>query len=195
MNGRSERPPRLWPWLAPTLVLVAAVVVYPAVEMVRTSVLDLNSIGLAQGFAGLGNFQTLFDEPALGHVVRNSVVWVVVVVGVTLLVSMALAQLLNAAFPGRRLVRWALIVPWAASLVMTATVWRFIYEGSFGILNRFLHDLGVIDQPIDWYKDTNTAFWCLIVVGVVVSIPFTTYVFLAGLQTIPKEVYEAVAID
>jgi ABC-type sugar transport system permease subunit len=195
MNGRSEHSPRLWPWLAPSLVLVTAVVVYPAVEMVRTSLLDLNSIGLAQGFAGLGNFQTLFDEPALGHVVRNTVVWVVVVVGVTLLVSMALAQLLNAAFPGRRLVRWALIVPWAASLVMTATIWRYIYERDFGILNRLLSDLGLIDQPVDWFRDTSTAFWCLIVIGIIVSIPFTTYVLLAGLQTIPSEIREAARVD
>ena len=119
----------------------------------------------------------------------------VLVVGVTVLLSLGVAQFLDKPFFGRRFVRWALIVPWAASLVMTSTVWRFIYEGSFGMLNRALHDLGVIDQPIDWYKDTSTAFWCLIVVGVIVSIPFTTYVFLAGLQTIPKEVYEAVAID
>ena len=196
-RSQGWRPRRLrrWPWLAPTLVLVVGVIALPAVEMVRTSLLDLNSIGLAQGFAGLDNFTALFGEPALGHVVRNTIVWVVVVVGVTVVISLALAQLLNAAFPGRRLVRWALIVPWASSLVMTATIWRYIYERDFGILNRFLLDVGLIDQPVDWFRDNDTAFWGLIVIGIIVSIPFTTYVLLAGLQTVPSEVYEAARVD
>src|SRR5262245_57994938 len=163
--------------------------------MVLTSFQRMDSLGVAHGSAGLDNYRHLLDEPALHSVIQHTLLWVVCVVGLTVLISLGVAQFLEKPFFGRRFVRWALIVPWAASLVMTSTVWRFIYEGSFGILTRFLHDIGVIDQPIDWYKDTRTAFWCLIVVGVVVSIPFTTYVFLAGLQTIPHEVYEAVAID
>jgi multiple sugar transport system permease protein len=106
-----------------------------------------------------------------------------------------MAQFLNKRFAGRRFVRWALIVPWAASLVMTSTVWRYIYELDYGSLNRLLLDLGLIEGPVDWYKDSATAFWCLVFVGIVVSIPFTTYVFLAGLQTVPAEVYEAAAMD
>ncbi|HEX2419480.1 MAG TPA: ABC transporter permease subunit [Micromonosporaceae bacterium] len=182
-------------WLGPTLLLIAAVIVYPAYEMVRTSFLDVSSIGFAHGYKGLDNYQDLFGEDALSSVVGNTVLWVVVVVGVTIVVSLAMAQFLNKRFAGRRLVRWALIVPWAASLVMTSTVWRYIYELDYGPLNRLLMDLGVIATPVDWYKDSATAFWCLVFVGIVVSIPFTTYVFLAGLQTIPTDVYEAAAID
>jgi multiple sugar transport system permease protein len=116
-------------------------------------------------------------------------------VGITVLVSLPLAQFLDKSFAGRRLVRLALLVPWAASLVMTATVWRYIYEGAYGPLNRVLMDLGLLDQPVEWYKDTRFAFWALIVIGIVVSVPFTTYVFLAGLQTIPGELHEAARID
>src|SRR4051794_13630478 len=163
--------------------------------MVLTSFQRMDSLGVSHGSAGLDNYRHLLDEPALHSVVEHTLLWVVCVVGATVLLSLAVAQFLDKPFFGRRFVRWALIVPWAASLVMTSTVWRFIYEGSFGMLNRFRGDIGLIDTPIDWYKDTRYAFWCLIVVGVVVSIPFTTYVFLAGLQTIPREVYEATAID
>src|SRR4051794_1637296 len=163
--------------------------------MVLTSFQRMDSLGVSHGSAGLDNYRHLLDEPALHSVVEHTLLWVVCVVGATVLLSLAVAQFLDKPFFGRRVVRWALIVPWAASLVMTSTVWRFIYEGSFGMLNRFRGDIGLIDTPIDWYKDTRYAFWCLIVVGVVVSIPFTTYVFLAGLQTIPREVYEATAID
>ncbi|MGH3662019.1 MAG: ABC transporter permease subunit [Micromonosporaceae bacterium] len=182
-------------WLGPALLVIAAVIVYPAYEMVRTSFLDVSSIGFASGYKGLDNYTDLFGEDAIGGVFVNTVLWVAVVVGATIVTSLAMAQFLNKRFVGRRYVRWALIVPWAASLVMTATVWRYIYELDYGPLNRLLTDLGIISAPVDWYKDSATAFWCLVFVGIVVSIPFTTYVFLAGLQTISPEVYEAAAID
>ncbi len=188
----SLRP--LW-WLGPSLVLIAAVIIYPAVRMVMTAFQKISSIGVDQGFTGLGNFRNLFSEPALPHVLWDTVLWVVVVVGVTVIVSLPLAQLLNKKFVGRRVVRWALIVPWAASLVMTATLWRYIYEGSYGMLNRVLLDLGIIRSPVYWYQSQSTAFWCLVFVGIVVSVPFTTYVFLAGLQAVPSDLYEAAAVD
>jgi multiple sugar transport system permease protein len=183
------------PWVGPATVLIGAVIAYPAVQMVVTSFLEIDSIGVSHGFTGLENYRRLLAEPALGSVVWQTVLWVVLVVGVTVLLSLALAQLLDKRFAGRRLVRWALIVPWAAALVMTATVWRFLYEGSFGLLNRLLMDLGVLDAPREWYRDPGTAFWCLVAVGVIVSLPFTTYVFLAGLQVIPPDVHEAARID
>jgi multiple sugar transport system permease protein len=182
-------------WLGPSILLMAAVIVYPAVEMVRTSFLKINSIGLTQGSAGLRNYSNLFGEPALGHVLVNTVLWVVLVVAATILISLGLAQFLNKRFPGRRVVRWPLIVPWAASLVMTATVWRYIFEGSYGMLNRVLLDLGLIHTPVQWYQDSSTAFWCLIGVGIIVSIPFSTFVILAGMQAIPADVYEAAQVD
>jgi multiple sugar transport system permease protein len=182
-------------WLGPSLVLMAAVIVYPAIQLVWTSFLKVNSIGLTQGLAGLGNYRHLLGEPAFGHVLVNTVLWVVLVVAATIVISLGLAQFLNKRFAGRRIVRWALIVPWAASLVMTATVWRYIYEGSYGMLNRVLLDLGLIHSPVQWYQDSSTSFWCLVVVGIIVSIPFSTYVILAGLQGIPADVYEAAQVD
>jgi ABC-type glycerol-3-phosphate transport system permease component len=182
-------------WLGPSVLLIALVIVYPAIEMIRTSFLKVNSIGLTQGSAGAGNYRNLFSEPALGHVLVNTATWVVLVVAATIVISLGLAQFLNKRFPGRRIVRWALIVPWAASLVMTATVWRYIYEGSYGMLNRVLLDLGLIHTPVEWYQDNSTSFWCLIIVGIVVSIPFSTFVMLAGLQSIPADVYEAARVD
>lgn len=190
-------PRRLAPlgWLGPSLLIIALVIVYPAVTTVWTSFVKVNSIGLSEGSAGLRNYRTLLAEPALPTVLWHTVLWVVLVVGLTVLVSLALAQFLNKRFAGRRVVRWALIVPWAASLVMTATVWRYIYEGSYGVLNRVLLDLGLISNPVDWYKNSATAFWSLVVIGIVVSIPFTTYVILAGIQALPGEVFEAARID
>jgi multiple sugar transport system permease protein len=177
------------------VLLILLVIAFPAFEMVRSSFLRITQTGLATGGNGLGNYQRLLREPALPGVIWHTVVWVVLVVGVTVLVSLPLAQLLDKSFAGRRLVRLALLVPWAASLVMTATVWRYIYEGAYGPLNRVLMDLGLLDQPVEWYKDTRFAFWGLIAIGIIVSVPFTTYVLLAGLQAIAGELREAARID
>jgi len=174
---------------------MAAVVLYPAVELVRASLSRYSITGLHQGFVGLGNYPRLFQQDALPAVIANTVVWVIAVVAITILLSLGLAQLVDARFPGRRLVRWALIVPWAASLVMTAKLFAWIYDYYFGLLNRALTAAGVLDRPVDWLGDDATVMGAMIAVGVFVSLPFTTYVLLAGLQTIPGDVYEAARVD
>jgi ABC-type sugar transport system permease subunit len=148
-----------------------------------------------QESVGLRNYARLAEQEALPAVVANTVVWVAAVVAITLLISLALAQFLNLPFPGRRFVRWALIVPWAASLIMTAKLFVWIYDYYFGMLNHALRSLGLLDQPVDWLGDDATVMAAMIAVGVFVSLPFTTYVLLAGLQTIPGEVYEAARVD
>ncbi len=183
------------PWLSPAVVLIAAVILAPIVIMVRSSLTAIDSAGVSHGFAGLANYRSLFAEPALGQVIGNTVQWVLAVVAGSIVISLGLAQFLNKEFFGRRLVRWALIVPWAAALVMSSTVWRFILQGSNGLLNRVLMDLGLTSRPIGWYQDPRYALLSVIVVGIIVTIPFTTYVILAGLQTVPEDVYEAARMD
>ena len=168
---------------------------YPAALLVRSSLSRYSITGLYQGSVGLQNYVRLLQQDALPTVVANTVVWVTVVVAVTIVISLGLAQLLDARFPGRRLVRWALIVPWAAALVMTSKLFAWIFDYYFGILNALLLALHVIRAPIDWLGDDATVMGAMIGVGVFVSLPFTTYVFLAGLQTIPVEVYEAARVD
>ncbi|WP_283138110.1 ABC transporter permease subunit [Rhizohabitans arisaemae] len=182
-------------WISPSMLLIIAVITLPALQMVWTSLQLTDETGVSHGFAGLANYQRLFAEPALAGVLSNTVVWVLLVVGVSIVAALGLAQFLNKRFFGRRLVRWALIVPWAASLVMTSTVWRYMLEGGNGIVNRFLMDLGLISTPIGWYQDPRYAFWSVVAVGIVVTIPFTTYVLLAGLQAIDPQVYEAGKMD
>jgi multiple sugar transport system permease protein len=182
-------------WLGPSLVLIAAVVIYPAVELVRASLGRYSITGLYQGAVGLRNYGRLLEQEALPTVVGNTVTWVVLVVGITIVISLGLAQLLNAPFPGRRLVRWALIVPWAASLIMTSKLFVWLYDYYFGLVNRALVAAGLLRGPVDWLGDDATVMGAMIAVGVFVSLPFTTYVLLAGLATIPGEVYEAARVD
>jgi ABC-type sugar transport system permease subunit len=165
--------------------------------MIRTSTLEISGSGKEKGFVGLDNYRELLENPNLVGAFVRTIFWVVVVVTLTILISLALAQLLNQDFPGRRYVRWALIVPWASSVIMTATSFRWMLDGYYGILNRILTDLGFIDESevVEWLGSSSTSFPWLIVVAVFVSLPFTTFVILAGLQTIPNDIYEAARVD
>lgn len=111
------------------------------------------------------------------------------------MLSLGLAGLLNSRFPGRRLVRWALIVPWASSVLMTALIWRWMLNNFYGVVNRLLMDLGVLDAPVNWLANPGLALAAMMGVAVFVSLPFTSFVLLAGLQSIPAEVYEAARVD
>ncbi|KND26311.1 carbohydrate ABC transporter permease [Streptomyces stelliscabiei] len=182
-------------WLGPAVALILTMVVWPVVEMARTSLTRISSTGLSLGPAGLDNYADLFAEEDLPGVLLRTLVWVVGVVTVTLLLSLGLAQLLNTRFPGQRAVRWALIVPWAASVLMTALIWRWMLNNFYGVVNRVLMDMGLLDKPVNWLADPVLGFAAMMAVAVFVSLPFTAFVILAGLQTIPAEVYEAARMD
>jgi multiple sugar transport system permease protein len=183
------------PWLAGVLVLIVGVVLFPAGYMIFNATRDISPFGVDRGSAGLENFARVAALDALPRVLLNSAVWVVGVVAVTVGISLGLAQFLNKAFPGRRWVRLAVIVPWAASVVMTSTVFYYGFDPFYGIINRALVDIGLLDVPFGFTKQPVPAFAVAMGVAVFVSLPFTTYTLLAGLQTIPDDVLEAARID
>ena len=182
-------------WLGPALLLIFGVVVFPAVELVRAAFSKYSITGLRLGDAGTSNFKNVLNHPSLITVLTNTVIWVVVVVAVTVLVSLCLAQFLSKDFFGRKVVRWAIIVPWAASLVITAKLFTMIYDYYYGTLNLILTTLHITGGPIDFLGDDRWTMASMILVGIFVSVPFTAYVFVAGLNAIPTDVYEASKID
>lgn len=182
-------------WLGPALLLIIGVVIYPAIQLVKASFNEYSITGLRRGPAGWSNYAELLQHPQLGTVLKNTVVWVVAVVVLTVLIGLGVAQFLAKEFAGRRLVRWAIIVPWAASLVITARLFTLIYDYNYGILNSFLVRLNIVETPIDFLGDDRWTMYSMIAVGVFVSVPFTAYVFLAGLSGIPEDVYEAARMD
>lgn len=183
------------PWIGPAMLVIFLMVLYPAYEMIRTSFMNIDETGTSHGFTGLSNYRTLIHNPNLISVLERTVIWTITVVAVTVLISLPIAQILHAKFPGRRLVRYALIVPWAASVVMTSTSWLWILNGYYGILNRILLGLGLIQDQIQFLGSQIQSFVWLIVVAVFVSVPFTTYVILAGLTTIGEDILEASTVD
>ncbi len=183
------------PWIGPALLLIFGVVLFPAIVMFYNSTRDISISGIDKGPVGFANYATLLAFEPLGGIMVRTFIWVVAVVGITVVLSLALAQLLNKAFPGRRLVRMAVIIPWAASVVMTTLVIYYGLEGYIGIINKFLVDIHLIDEPYGWTKNAVSAFNWSIGIAVFVSLPFTTYTILAGLQSVPGDVLEAAKMD
>ena len=186
-------------WLGPAIALIGLVVLWPVVVMVQSSFQNISGIGFVAGYNGTANFRQLFNEPDFVSVLVRTVIWVVVVVTVTVLISLGLAQLFNQRFPGRRVTRWALIIPWAASVMMTALIFKWALDPNVGVINVILHHIGVVKQlgsnQADWLGNPTSALLWMMGVAVFVSLPFTTYAILSGLQGIPREVYEASSID
>jgi multiple sugar transport system permease protein len=163
--------------------------------MIRTSFQEVGMTGQSKGWAGWANYQTLLQNPDLKAVLIRTFIWVGCVVFFTMVISLPVAQLLNAQYPGRKVVRWSIIVPWAASLVMTSTAWKWILDAYYGVLNEIAIDIHLQKESIDWLADTKQSFIWLMVVAVFVSVPFTSFVILAGLSTIPNDIKEASHVD
>jgi len=193
---------RALPWLLPTLIMIVAVVLYPAGLMIYTSFFKYNAMGIRRSDepVGLDNYigragALTFPGVPIERILLNTVVWVLVVVLVTVLLSLLIAQFLNKPFRGRKLLRLFIILPWACSVVMTTTVFRYGLQQETGLFNRLLVDIGFLDRAVAWTKDPTSAFWIAVFVAVYVSLPFTTYTILAGLQSVPVDVLEAAHVD
>lgn len=190
------------PWLLPTVVLIAGVVLFPAALMIYTSFFKFNNRGIKRSPdpIGLDNYigpagALTFPGVPVERILLNTVVWVVVVVAVTVVLSLLLAQFLNIEFRGRKALRLFIILPWACSVVMTATVFRYGLQENVGLFNRLMVDTGIIETARAWTKEPTSAFWVAVFVAIYVSLPFTTYTILAGLQAIPDDVLEAAHMD
>jgi len=181
--------------ILPSLLLAFVVIGYPVIELAWTSMQDVSRFGKLMGFAGFKNFAEVFADPLFYGSLWRTVVWTVAVVGGALVLSLPIAIMLNDDFYGRGLARVIVMLPWAISLTMTAVLWRWGLNGRAGLINATLMDIHVISEPIEWLATANLAFTVEILVGILVSIPFTTTIFLGGLSSLPQDSYEAGVMD
>ena len=198
MRLRRRTPSRLpLPWLliGPSLVLAVVVIGYPFLEIIWLSLHDVSPFGVVRGFAGIRNYTRTIEDPIFIGAVLRTLEWTAAVVGGTVVISMAVALVLREDFHGRGLARTIVMLPWSISLAMAAIVWLWSFNGNYGLINAVLQQVGLISQPVQWMARASTAFPVEIGVGILVSIPFTSTIFLGGLASIPPDIYEAARID
>jgi multiple sugar transport system permease protein len=179
----------------PSFLMAAFIILWPLKEIVELATHDVNRFGILRDFSGLATFRALLADPDFIAAIWRTLVWTAGVVLGTLIVSVPIALILNDDFYGRGLARVIIMLPWAVSLTMTAIVWRWALNGESGMLNSGLMELGLIDTNIPWLARAATAFPMQILIGILVSIPFTVTIFLGGLSSVPDELYDAAAIE
>jgi multiple sugar transport system permease protein len=146
-------------------------------------------------FIGLANYRELLANPVFWRMIFNTVIYTGCGVGLKFVLGLGMALVLNQERRGNNLFRSFLLIPWAIPTVISALNWRWIYDDASGLINNVLVRLHLIDETISWLSDPHLAMLAVIVVVVWQGTPFFTMSFLAGLQAIPKELYEAAEID
>jgi trehalose/maltose transport system permease protein len=199
--GRDSRLTRqrtraAWLFVAPMLLVLAAVAGWPLLRTIWFAFTDANLADLSIAeFIGFTNFYYLLTDPDWWIAVRNTMVFTVCSVTIETVLGLGIALALNAHFQGRGLLRAAVLIPWAIPTVVSAQMWSWMFNDVFGIFNVILQGLGLIDQPIAWTASPNTALAAVIIVDVWKTTPFMALLILAGLQMLPSECYEAAKVD
>ena len=145
-------------------------------------------------WAGLGNYRQLVTDPLFRQVLRNTALYVLGTVPLQMALALAVAMALNQRIPGQLFFRTAYFMPVVASTVAVALVWRWIFNYDFGLLNSFLYMLGIQDPP-NWLGSTRWALVSVIIMSVWQQVGYSMVLFLAGLQGVPQQLYEAAKID
>lgn len=207
-NALSDGQGRLaWMLLAPTLLVIVVVAGIPVLMSIRESFFQTNSgvdpntglIAAGEKFVGLKNFTNIFSKQdsvtgSYGNVGRfvnaflNTTLITIVCVILETVLGVAMALIMSKAFRGRGIVRAGILVPWAIPTIVSALMWKLIFD-SQGVMNR------ILGRQILWLADSGSSFWAIVIADVWKTAPFIGLLTLAGLQTIPAEVYEAAKVD
>lgn len=206
--GRAPKPARrllgrdwrlAWLFVLPLLVVLVLLIAYPFVTGILLS-LQHKAVGAPATWVGLQNYADLLFGQQYGAQFRQSVlisaIYTGVAIGAKLVLGMGMALMLNESFRGRALVRTLLFLPWAAPTIVVALTWRWIYDGSpNGLFNSILLNVFHRHDLVQFLSDPKYALWSVIVAVIWQGTPFYTMMFLAGLQAVPGDQYEAAAID
>ena len=181
-------------YVAPLLLWLAAAILYPLLSAVWISLHNVKIIGTEGSFVGLDNYVWALTSNAFWQALGRSGVWVIGNALVQTLAAFAAALVLNQRFPGQRVARIWIILSWIVPTVVVVIIWRWLLSSS-GIVNYALVTLGIVDSPIGFFGTRNAASASVILVNAWRWFPFMTVTLLAGLQSIPRELYEAAAVD
>ncbi|MBL8518628.1 MAG: sugar ABC transporter permease [Betaproteobacteria bacterium] len=180
-------------FLLPAAATLGLVVIYPALKAFGLSLTDFNMIREAR-WVGFDNYARLWSDPFFWNALKNSALYVAVVVPVLVVAPLFLAVLVNRALPGITFIRAVLYLPVVTSLVVSALLWKWLYEER-GLLNHFLLATGITDQPVAFLTDPANALFSVMAVTIWSGLGYYMVIYLAGLQSIPRSLYEAADVD
>ncbi len=197
-------------FLLPMMAALAVVAGWPLLRSIWFSFTDASLTDLyGSEFIGFGNYlrwsvlestgavryRGLLVDPAWWNAVWNTLRFAVISVSLEAVLGMIVALVLNAEFKGRGIVRAAILIPWAIPTIVSARMWGWMLNDQFGIINDILLNLGLISSKIAWTANPETAMTAVLIVDIWKTTPFMALLVLAGLQMIPKDIYEAAEID
>jgi trehalose/maltose transport system permease protein len=176
----------------PSLLIIVAVAFFPILYGIVLSLTD-STVTAFGSFVGLENYVEMFQDPDFRVGLTNTVIFTVVSVALEFIIGLGIALAVNQAFRGRGLVRAAILVPWAFPTVISAVMWRLMFQPGIGIFQYVAETIGLIGRPV--LSDPTALLIAAIVIDVWKTTPFMALLLLAGLQVIPGDVYEAARVD
>ncbi len=197
-GDRAARETQILGWLfvVPSLLAVAALILYPMVHGFKQSISSGGFLfGEKPGYVGLRNYGDVIHDPVSRQAMVHTVWYVLLAVSLELVLGILVAITLHRVFRGRGFVLAVLILPWALPSVVSGVLWQRVFDPDNGLLNSVLLDLHVISQPHVWLAEGRGAIFYITLVHVWGVLPLVSLIFLAGLQSIPDEVYSASAVD
>lgn len=181
--------------VAPTIIIIALVAAYPIIDSVRLSLLDNPLIPSGSTFVGLRNYISVIGDPAWQSSIGVTIIFSIVSVALETLIGFGVALLMNKTFPGRGLVRTAILIPFAFPTVVSATIWYLMFNAQNGVLTYLMQLVHILGPGDSLLRTTNGVVVAAVIIDVWKTTPFMALLLLAGLQVIPGELYEAASVD
>ncbi|WP_131196176.1 carbohydrate ABC transporter permease [Lichenihabitans psoromatis] len=180
----------------PSVFLITIIMLVPLVIGLSYAFRDITLLDpFSGGFVGLDHFREIYADASFWNALHNTVTWTVTSVVLQFGLGLILAMLLDRPFPGRSLIQALVFLPWAVPSFLSGLDWAWLFNPVVGPLPYWMHDVGLMSAPDNILSDPNHAIWGPIVANVWWGIPFFAITLLAALQAIPKDIYEAAAID
>jgi multiple sugar transport system permease protein len=183
-----------WLLVAPSLLLVGGLILYPIAYNLWLSLFDKHAFLPAQTFVGLGNYRYFATDPEFWSSVWYGTVYAASTIVLQLVLGVLAALLLNEGFRGRTLLRGVVLFPYMIPTIVAVILWKWLLNDSYGLVNSVLVGANVVRVPPAWLG-RDWIMWSLIVTSVWQFFPFVVVTYLARLQTIPPELYEAATVD
>ncbi len=183
-------------FMLPAAIFVGVFTYYPMIAGSQMAFRNWKLSNLTDtSWVGLGNFVTVFTDPAFGVILGNSLLWVVASIVPQFVIGFAIALWLRRRFRFRGVYQALIFFPWAISGFLIGILFRWMFNGEFGVINDLLMKTGFIDQGIPWLAEPGTAMFAVIVANVWYGVTFFAIMILAALQSVPDELFEAAALD